>query len=105
LKFFYWPPCDNLPPFRGKGASFAGLRDIIALLNSIFTGVILGGILYLFWSHLLLGVSIGTGVVSFIIVWCLHQIYENSSLNRAEELASKRDVKFPIEGLDISYSE
>jgi len=40
--YFYWPPCDDIPSFRSKGTVLEGLRDVIAVLNSLFAGTLVG---------------------------------------------------------------
>ncbi|MEW5868386.1 MAG: hypothetical protein AB1894_03865 [Chloroflexota bacterium] len=94
-QYFYWAPCDDLPSFRGKGGAFAGLRDIVALLNSLFGGFLGGEILAAIWQGLPLWASLLLGGALTLALWVLHQRYEDSQLKRAEERALARDVHFP----------
>ena len=95
--YFYWPPCDNVPSFRGKGAGLAGLRDVIAALNSLFVGILVVIIELQLWPALHNAIAIVSGLAIGALSWHLHQVYEDRSLDRAERSALKH-VLFPDNG-------
>jgi hypothetical protein len=94
--FFYWPACDDVPSFRSKGAAFAGLRDILAFLNSLFLGFLAGALLAnTEWNPPML-VDLLVGCVTAVVSWVLHQAFEGKMLDRAETDALVEDVRFPL---------
>jgi len=95
--YFYWPPCDDVPAFHGKGGIFAGLRDVIAFINSLFGGFLAGEGAAALWSGLHPLAPVVVGIVTGLILWFLHQIYERRTLERASQYAVLRDIKFPRE--------
>ena len=64
VDYFYWPPCDDVPSFHGRGGVFAGLRDIIAFANSLFGGFLAGEMLRTFWPALHILAPIGLGLAA-----------------------------------------
>jgi hypothetical protein len=93
--YFYWPPCDDIPSFRGRGGAFAGLRDVIAFINSLFGGFLIGEVVATLWPGLHPLAPVGAAVVTGLSSWILHQIYERRTLDRADHYAALRDIKFP----------
>lgn len=94
--YFYWPACDDLPAFASRGATMEGLRDLIALLNSLFIGVLLGQVLAVLLAGRLVGIAAAVGLVTAVLSWTWHQAYERRSLRRMET-SSSRWVLFPLE--------
>lgn len=89
---FHWPPHDDVPPFCGSSSDMAGLRDVIAALNGIFLGILVGLLVYWFTHDYLVPVIVGLVVI--VITWFVQQTYENRSLAGAEREA-RGNVKFP----------
>ncbi|MBN1147680.1 MAG: hypothetical protein JXA78_10530 [Anaerolineales bacterium] len=100
--YFYWPPCDDVPPFRSKGGIFAGLRDVIAFINSLFGGFLTGEVLAALWPGLHSLAPVSAGIVAGLLLWFLHQIYERRALGKANQHAILRDIKFPKEQFKAS---
>lgn len=94
-QYFYWAPCDDLPSFRSKGGAFAGLRDIVALLNSLFGGFLGGELLASAWQSLPLAAPLLVGAALTLALWVLHQRYEDARLKSADEWTLAHDVRFP----------
>jgi len=93
-QYFYWPPCDDKPSFFGGGTALAGLRDVVAALNSIFVGILVAAEVAALWPALHYGFAILIGAATCVIAWLLHRLWERRSLRRAEESAA-RYVRFP----------
>jgi hypothetical protein len=94
--YFYWPPSDDVPSFHGKNSSITGLRDIVAFLNSFFGGIVAGELLSILLhteNRLIIALSAGFGLG--VILWFMHQVVENLSLEHAERNAAMEDVRFP----------
>jgi hypothetical protein len=91
--YFYWPPCDDVPSFRGKGAALAGLRDVIAALNSLLAGILIG-VMIMVVRPTNYAIPALSGIVVVIGSWFLHHRYERQSLAKAEREATKH-IKFP----------
>jgi hypothetical protein len=94
--YFYWPPCDDVPAFRGLGGAFAGLRDVIAFTNSLFGGILLGEVVAGLWPGLNNLVPLALGAATVAGLWRLHQVRENRVLQNANREAVKHDVHFPL---------
>jgi hypothetical protein len=92
--YFYWPPCDDVPSFGGKGVALKGLRDVIAALNSLFIAVLVGVIAMTLWPTPHYAVPVASGIVAAIGSWLLHYRYASKSFVDAERDALRK-VKFP----------
>jgi hypothetical protein len=92
--YYYWPPCDDSPSFIKGQSQMAGLRDIIALLNSLFAGLLLGILVYEARPALQQALAAPAGVVATVACWYLQQRYEGQTLQAAESRAAAR-VCFP----------
>jgi hypothetical protein len=88
-QFYEWAACDDFPAFiQSEDTAFSGLRDIIALLNSLLVGFLIGEMVYaalrsasyLVWYMLL-------GLIAVVIAWIWQQKYENDRLSYAEKIA------------------
>jgi hypothetical protein len=100
--YFYWPPCDDIPSFHGKGGAFAGLRDVIAFINSLFGGFLSGEMVATLWPGLNSLAPMSAGIAVGTALWFLHQYYERRTLDRANHYARLRDIKFPREQFERS---
>ena len=92
--YFYWPPCDDGPSFRGGGTPLAGLRDMVALLDSLFVGILAGAAATELWPALPYWTAALAGVATAVPAWVLHRLWERRSLSKAENSAA-RCVRFP----------
>lgn len=99
-QFFSWPPCDDVPAFGStKLLDFTGLRDVIAVLNSIFAAMLSGLLLFmmLFTLGWLLNLQyllpILLGLLAFGVVLLLHHRFEKNELLKAEVKANV-EVRF-----------
>ena len=95
--YFYWPPCDDVPAFHGKGGAFAGLRDVIAFINSLFAGFLSGEMVAALCPGLHTLAPVSVGFIIGIALWFLHQYYERRTLDRANSYATLKNIKFPRE--------
>jgi hypothetical protein len=95
--YFYWPPCDDIPAFYGKGGAFAGLRDVIAFINSLFGGFLSGEMVAALWPGLHTLAPVSMGIAVGLALWFLHQSYERRTLDKANRYAILNDIKFPRE--------
>jgi hypothetical protein len=100
--YFYWPPCDDIPSFHGKGGAFAGLRDVIAFINSLFGGFLSGEMVAALWPGLHSLAPVSAGIAVGTVLWFLHQYYERRTLDRANHYARLRDIRFPREQFERS---
>jgi len=92
--YFYWPACDDVPSFGGNGGAFMGLRDVIAVLNSLFVGCLVVIIEIVLWPGLGYAATISLAVMAIAITWFAHARYERRSCCRAATKAGKY-VRFP----------
>ena len=92
--YFYWTPCDDGPSFKGGGTALAGLRDMVALLDSLFVGILAGAAAAGLWPTLVYWAAALVGAATAVPTWLLHQLWERRSLSRAENSAA-RYVRFP----------
>ena len=100
LHYFYWPPCDDWPAFRNKGGLFAGLRDVISFINSLFAGFLASEAITPFVPTGQLLPPIGVGLLIFLAAWGLQHLYEGRVLDQADRQAAVKDVRFPMKVLD-----
>ena len=91
---FNWPPCDDIPSFSGGVSDMAGLRDVIAALNSIFLGSLTALLVYFLWASVPIPALILLGVAVAAAVWLLQHLYEDRSLATAERQAVS-NIRFP----------
>jgi hypothetical protein len=98
-EYFSWPPHDDVPGYGGRVSDVTGLRDIIAILNSIFFGVMIGVL-----GHLLqpeprevMPLVVLLGIASGIALLVAQFWIEHRTLNRAERLGRRR-ARFPRDG-------
>ncbi|MCG2768234.1 MAG: hypothetical protein L6435_07605 [Anaerolineae bacterium] len=92
--YFYWPACDDVPSFGGNGGAFMGLRDVIAVLNSLFVGCLVVVIVIILWPGLGYTAAISLAVVAIAIAWFAHARYERRNCCQAATKAGKY-VRFP----------
>jgi hypothetical protein len=92
--YFYWPPCDDVPSFAGTRQALTGLRDVIAVLNAIFVGILLVVVGLVLWPTLHRAIVIPLGLVLGAAAWLLHDRYEARCCARAEREAIQY-VLFP----------
>jgi hypothetical protein len=94
--FYFWPPCDDVPTFVGKRMPLSGLRDLIAVMNGLFAGVLVAGFEFALWPGLGYVVVVPSAVGVGIIAWFLHGRYETWSCKKAAR-EGVRHVRFPHE--------
>ena len=104
--YFFWPHADDVPSFSGKFSDFTALREIIAILNSVFfgTAVVLLGHLFqpeprsVISELVVLGIIVGVGVLAA-------QIAIETIVLRKEERIARATVRFPSSKLSPSGDE
>src|SRR6185436_17167572 len=88
-KYLFWLPLDNIPTFRERTHGVADLRDLVAVLSSMYCGALLTDVTMLLltggnpssspeWSVIIF--SCGVGATSALAAWRLHQWYEKRTL-------------------------
>ena len=92
--YLFWPPYDNLPRYDRHGVGGVETREVVAFLNSGFSGVAVGLAFFLalgtgFVTVILTAVAVGVGVFG------LHVVYERSKFER-EERTKTIHVKYPM---------
>lgn len=92
--YYSWPPCDDVPSFVTPVGVLAGLRDVVAVLNSLFAGAMCAvmGLALASTIHFMVDLSLGVAVA--LVAWFLQQRYEARKLAQAEK-ASAEYVRFP----------
>jgi hypothetical protein len=104
--YFFWPHADDVPSFSGKFSDFTALREIIAILNSVFfgTAVVLLGHLFqpeprsVITELVVLGVILGIGVLAA-------QIAIETVVLRKEERLAQAAIRFPSGRLSSTGEE
>lgn len=91
--YFYWSAYDDVPTFLVRGTTMAGLRDLVSFFNSLFAGVVVGGIILIKWPDTY-KTAFASLLTIFLVVLLFHLRYEKRTLSRFEKRAAK-DVKFP----------
>jgi hypothetical protein len=92
--YLYWPPCDDQPCFQGEGAAMTGLRDVVALLNSLFAGLLAGEMLWLAMPAAFWGRYLVCGACASLLAWLGQQHYEHRFLANAER-QGRRHIHYP----------
>jgi hypothetical protein len=92
--FFYWPACDDIPSFRGKGTALEALRDVVALLNSLFVGALVAVATFILLNEQFAQLDVVAGLVVATAAWFLQEGLERRILTGAERDALKF-VRFP----------
>jgi hypothetical protein len=92
-QYLYWPADDSLPPMAVKGTSLGGLRDIVAILNSLSIGVTVGVVLKallpvteVFWV-------VALGIAVSLVSWYVHAFISRRTIARAEEELAQKVTK------------
>lgn len=101
-QYLPWPSCDNMPAFGGKTLGVADLRDLVAILNCLYAGILGADLSLLALESLQSGpyrgwigfLSIALGLFVAMATWWWHSRYETSIVHRAEREFSGR-VAFP----------
>jgi hypothetical protein len=92
--YYSWPPCDDVPSFVTRVGVLSGLRDVVAVLNSLFAGATFAVIGLALGSTLHLVMSICLGGAGAMVAWFLQQRHEARKLAQAET-ESAQYVRFP----------
>ena len=93
--YFYWPACDDRPGFEDRSAVHLGLREVIAVVNSLFVGLLVGIICRTLWPLVFYPVAITVGFVAVVLAWSAHRINESHCLALAEAEAAGT-IRFPL---------
>jgi hypothetical protein len=105
-RYLFWLPRDDNPSFQDRAHGVADLRDLVAILSSLYFGALLTDISMLViagghysprWSVAL--ISLCVGISAAIAAWLLHLWYERRTLKKAEQNALA-NVRFPSPGLE-----
>jgi len=92
--YFYWPACDDCPPVGVRGTLLGGLRDIVAGLNGLFTGLAFLAITRTLFPALPSGALILTGLVAGVMIWFIQHRFGENALQRAAQ-ETDRKILFP----------
>ncbi len=95
-RFFYWPPCDDIPSFRGKGTALEALRDVVALLNSLFIGALVAVTTFILLNEQFAQLDAVAGIAAALAAWFLQEGLEKRILFNAERDALQY-VRFPAD--------
>ncbi|HEY6042131.1 MAG TPA: hypothetical protein VIX58_08380 [Anaerolineae bacterium] len=92
--YLFWPPYDNLPRYDRHGVGGVETREVVAFLNSGFSGFAVGLGLYFAF-----GVSIALLILPAALVGALafglHIVYERRKF-ALEERAKAINIRFPV---------
>jgi Flp pilus assembly protein TadB len=94
MKYYAWPANDDVPSFIGRTGVLSGLRDVVALLNSVSAGAVLAVAGVALWGSLHLLIDVAIAGVAAVVLWFVQQEYESRQLEQAEQ-AFERFVRFP----------
>jgi hypothetical protein len=94
--YFSWAPHDDVPEYGGKITDVTGLRDLIAILNSLFFGVMVGLLGHLITPEPreVVPAIVLLSVLASAALMIAHFWIENVTLTRAAR-AAQRKVRFP----------
>ncbi|MES1245148.1 MAG: hypothetical protein ABUT39_26320 [Acidobacteriota bacterium] len=101
-QYLPWPSCDNMPAFGGKTLGVADLRDLVAVLNCLYAGILGADLSLLVLESLQAGTyqgwiglfAIALGLFVAMATWRWHSRYETSIVQKAEREFAGR-VAFP----------
>ena len=93
LNYLYWQAYDDRPPVKIGGTSIGGLRDMVALINSVVAGLGVGIFLYSLNHSFLLWFLILISCFTMVIFWYAHQWVKNWKL-RQIECKLEKEVKY-----------
>jgi hypothetical protein len=62
--YYYWAPCDDVPFHGGGSTAVTGLLDVVAGLNGLFAGILVGVAAYALWPSLDLVIFVASGIVA-----------------------------------------
>ena len=114
-KYLPWPCYDDKPGYRTTALGVADLRDVVAVLNSFYAGV-LGADLALLctgatragessdYSHLEVLLAVVLGLLIAAGTWLWHARYERTVVEKAEKESSERIV-FPSFGATVERGQ
>jgi hypothetical protein len=92
--YLFWPPYDNLPRYDRHGVGGVETREVVAFLNSLFSGVAVGLALYLSLAITVVLLLV-IAVIVAAIVFGLHTLYEHRKFE-SEERTKTIHVKYPM---------
>ncbi len=113
-----WPPCDDKPDFCGKPLGVADLRNLVAVLNCFYAGILGAGASQLALEKLhaalspadhptsgnwLSLIAIVLGVLAARVAWWWHSRYEDSIIQQAEN-KFRSSVAFPSPNQHVEAS-
>lgn len=96
-RYLFWPPADELPPFR-RGAGSREIREVVGILNGMFAGASLAVLLVLLVDGLSAEWALLAGAVLGLCVERLHLPLEARHM-RAHERGTSDKVRFPVGSL------
>lgn len=93
-QYFYWPACDDCPPMRAKGTVLEGLRDIVAVLNSVFLGFVISMMARTWFPELHSLALVLIGIVVGGLIWLMEHKFSETALKHAEQEINEH-ILFP----------
>lgn len=98
--YFTWPASDAAPSYLGsRGAN--ELRDIVAVLNSLFLGILVGLAITFFLPTLTYWVPVLAGLIIAAVAFRGHEAYARRALLEAER-QSRQYIRFPRKSEQVS---
>jgi len=92
--YFYWPACDDCPTMDARGTMLGGLKDIVAGLNGLFTGLAFLAVTRTLFPALPSVALLLTGLVAGVIILLIQHQFGEKALQRAGEEADRK-ILFP----------
>jgi hypothetical protein len=84
-QYYAWPANDDVPSFVGRQGVLSGLRDVVAVLNSLASGAMLAAAGSALKGAIGSAVVLAVSAVVAALVWSIQQRYEVRELEQAEQ--------------------
>lgn len=99
--YFPWPCCDDRPAFGAQTLGVADLRDLVAVLNCLYAGILGADLILLVLGAFGVGsrnwlalAAIAFGLLVAIAAWRWHS-YQEAAIVRRAERDSREKIAFP----------
>ncbi len=93
-QYLYWPACDDCPPVHAGGTTLGGLKDIVAGLNGLFTGLAFVAVVRTLCPTLHPVALILTGLFASVVIGLLQHRFGEKALQHAAQETDKK-ILFP----------
>ncbi len=92
--YLFWAAYDNIPHYDPRGVGGAETREVILLIDCVFFGLAVGGVIVLIDLNLIVPAGIASWI-AFSFCFLAHQRYERFMLDREEKRKSAL-VRYPL---------